>query len=532
MKSKDHRKILSSIDPVIIVLVVVGSIGIILILISTPRGIGVGYDSLFYLSSAENFSHGLGLRWPSGTSEIVPLVHYPPLYPLLLALLSWPGVELVLAARLLACVLFGFNLFLIGFIIYRYTKLAFISLPVVLVAFTSPVLIDIHFEALSEPLFIICLLSSLLLILEYVKSGKRVLLVASAGVTSLACLTRYVGPSIIATGIVSLMLLGSGSVKRRSVDCVIFSGISLIPLSLWYTRNYFLTGSITSRNIVYHPLTYANRRLGIETVTEWVVSNNVRYEDKKIIFLSLGVGLIILFGLAVWNEIRKLDDKSIKPLMAAIRLPILLAVFVMMYCLVLIISLSFIDASTKLDDRILSPLYVVGIIFSFCLIGLFFGKRGRHPLFLSSFLVVIGALIWVNVERSIPIVITMREEGRGFTNQMWQASETITEVRELDLQGAIYSTEALPLYFLTGKTAYSVPERADSILDREIQNYNTKLDTMRRRLEGPSSALVIFSSSFNRVEMPPQSELVDGLVLMKQSKDGSIWIHPDSINQD
>jgi hypothetical protein len=124
----------------------------------------------------------------------------------------------------------------------------------------------------------------------------------------------------------------------------------------------------------------------------------------------------------------------------------------------------------------------------------------------------------------------MREEGRGFTSRLWQNSETVNLVRGLELDGNLYSTEALPLYFLTGRAAYSVPEKTDSISDQQIQSFNSKLITMRRRLEEPGSALIIFTHSFIRVEMPSQSEIVDGLLLLKQGKDGSIWVNPAHIN--
>lgn len=530
MKLKDYQGVFSNVDPVLVLLAIAGIAGVVLVLLITSRGIGVGYDSIFYLSSAENFVRGLGLRWPAGTDELVPLVHYPPLYPLLLAMVYWFGADLVYAAKLLASVLFGFNLFLIGFIIYRYTNLALMAIPAVLIIFTSPVFLDIHLEAMSEPLFLFLLLMLFLLMNEYAKSGRRVMLIASAGVATFACLTRYVGVSIIAAGIVSLLFLGSGLFKRRLTDCILFVGVSLLPLGLWYYRNLILTGTATGRFLVYHPLTYANRRLGIETVTEWIVSHTVSYDVKKILFLCIVAGVVVLFGLVSWKEIRKHGAMSFRLLITAIRFPVMLATFSAMYCLVLYLSLTFVDASTKLNDRILSPLYVVGIIAAFCLIGHLLISMERRLIVLLIILGLMVGMIWLYMDRSIPIIILMYEEGRGFTSRLWQNSETVNLARGLELDGNLYSTEALPFYFLTGKSAYSVPEKADSISDQEIQNYTTKLDTMRRRLKESGSALIIFTHSFIRVEMPSQSEIVDGLLLLKQGKDGSIWVNPAHLN--
>lgn len=42
-----------------------------------PWGIGVGYDSVFYLSAADNLLNGLGLSRLDGYYNVIPLTHYP-----------------------------------------------------------------------------------------------------------------------------------------------------------------------------------------------------------------------------------------------------------------------------------------------------------------------------------------------------------------------------------------------------------------------------------------------------------------------
>jgi hypothetical protein len=130
---------------------------------------------------------------------------------------------------------------------------------------------------------------------------------------------------------------------------------------------------------------------------------------------------------------------------------------------------------------------------------------------------------------SIGLLTSMRNEGNGFTGRTWQSSETVASVRDLDPSGILYSTESLPLYFLTGKPAYWVPERINPLEAREEEDYGEYMDLMRARLKEPDSVLVIFNRSFNRTELPPVEEVIDGLSLLKSTSDGAIYIDPANV---
>jgi len=63
----------------LLILSATGVAGAALILWSTPWGVGIVHDSLFYFSAAENLAFGRGLFWAGGGGELKPLVHFPPL---------------------------------------------------------------------------------------------------------------------------------------------------------------------------------------------------------------------------------------------------------------------------------------------------------------------------------------------------------------------------------------------------------------------------------------------------------------------
>src|SRR5262245_17419589 len=78
--------------------------GICLILIATARyGVGLTPDSACYISVARNLVAGNGLI----PDTSVPFVEWPPLFPLLLALAAWLGLDPIVAARLLNALAFG-----------------------------------------------------------------------------------------------------------------------------------------------------------------------------------------------------------------------------------------------------------------------------------------------------------------------------------------------------------------------------------------------------------------------------------------
>ena len=115
-------------------LLVVPVLGSILCAVATRHGIGIGQDSAAYMGAADNLLHGRGITTPfdlSGSTlspeqvfafyGAVPLVHFPPLYPVSLAAISSAGLSIVSGARWLNAVLMGANLFVFELLVRRFS---------------------------------------------------------------------------------------------------------------------------------------------------------------------------------------------------------------------------------------------------------------------------------------------------------------------------------------------------------------------------------------------------------------------------
>src|SRR5262249_24165991 len=150
--------------------------------------------------------HGL-IAINGAATEAQPLTHYPPLFPAAVASIAMAGVAVETAARWLNSLLFGVNIFLIGFTLTSFAR-ASSWLPVVgsLLALTAPDLLGWHSLALSERLYVCALLTGLLCLLLYFETYERRYLVISALALALCALTRYVGAAAVGAGVIALLV--------------------------------------------------------------------------------------------------------------------------------------------------------------------------------------------------------------------------------------------------------------------------------------------------------------------------------------
>ncbi len=344
-----------------IVLGIFGLAGFALIWFSTPWGIGVGYDSIFYLSAAKNLLSGLGLSRLDGYGDLIPLTHFPPFYSISIAGLSFiGGFEPHTAARILASGYFSFLVGLSGWIIYRYTRSLLACTLGAALILVSPILLDVSLMAMSELPFLVLLLLMVHYLNNYLVGGKKAELIISAVLAALMYLTRYVGLTAVALGGLSLLLFRPRSWGKKAKDLIIFGFVSVIPVLIFYARNWYLTGSMTNRIIAFHPPSVNQIRQGIATISTWLLPARINPTLRLVV---LGLFLITILTLIVFSYLKEgksNDNRTVDE--AAKQFVILMVLYAVIYLVMVVLSLTFFDASTKLNDRILSPVYLVGIL--------------------------------------------------------------------------------------------------------------------------------------------------------------------------
>jgi len=507
-----------------IILVIFGLLSIAVIWISSPWGIGVGYDSIFYLSASDNLLSGSGLTRFDGYGNSIPLTHFPPLYSLTIAGISTiTGFESDLAARILAAVFFGLLVGLSGWLVYRHTRSLLASVFGSTFVLVSPVLLDVSFMAMSELLFLVLLLLMIDFLNKYLLHGNMVELIIAAVFTALMYLTRYVGLTAVALGAVSMLIFQPRTWGKKMKDVIIFVVISLVPIMIFYARNWYLTGSMTNRVISFHPPTINQIKQGISTVSIWLLPGRI---DPTIRLVVLGLFLIMIVTLIVLSYFRDKQNQEDKEHEIGARLLVLLLVlYAIIYIVMVIFSLTYFDASTKLNDRILSPIYLVGIIAG--LITIWNSPWFEEHAILRYGVITICVLFaGINFLRGFDVLNTMRKDGRGFSGKEWNSSETVAALAKMPPDTLLFSNEAFAIYHLAGIPANWIPENYDPVKDQEDENYYKRIGLMRDEIISHNGALVIFNSINKHNVYASINELSRGLSIFQKTDDGAIFTSP------
>jgi hypothetical protein len=491
-------------------------------------GIGISHDSIFYISASENLLNGNGISQIEAGTGIKPLTHFPPLYPLSLSFMGY-FIGVREAADWSASVLFGTNAVLIALVIFQGSMSLWAGLLGGLLALISPLLLDIHFEALSEPLYIATMLTSFILLASFLKHRKSWQLILAAVAASLSYLTRYIGISVLLTGILSLILLYPGTYRTKFRKVSVYGMVAFIPNLIWYVRNYLLTGSLTNRVLAFHPVSQEKLIEGLLSISRWILPGSAP------IGLALGMVAFVALTSTLGFLIKPMDTKTAYRDETVVRVqPILkvIVIYIILYLALLFISLTFFDISTRLDNRILVPFYVMFLMLSIISIQRFL-VTSRLSLRKALLLISAALFAWVliaYVPRSWELIRVMRQEGIGYSSTSWRNSEIIAVLRRLDSGAIIYSNEAFPLYYLTGIEAYGIPEKLDPVKSEEREDFQQGLDIMRERLRNPNSALVVFHQGYLREGMPTLNEIAQGFVIAHESRDGVIFVDPDYLD--
>jgi 4-amino-4-deoxy-L-arabinose transferase-like glycosyltransferase len=496
-----------------------------LVLFATATwGIAVEYDSVFYFSASENWLAGNGLYWPLGGDELEPLTHYPPLYPVLLAAPGVLGIEPEVAARALSALLFGSLAALAGWFLERETGSAWTGLATSSLVVVSPLLLGVHLSAMTEPLFLTLLLLWLIFMMRSLETGSWNMVVLSAAAAGLAFYTRYIGVSLVIAGSVILLVFKPGLWRKRIPQAAGFILISALPALSWIARNQIVSGNITNRSLSFHPPTAIWMTAAASTFSLWLLPDGVNFRLRLLIFTAvvlITVLALLLVIIRAWKEGRALLFRTNPP----VRLAASAALFSAVYPLMLLFSLTFIDASTRLDARILSPVYLAGLLIAVP-VAAHHISTARTPWIGRAAAGVSVLLLLSFTLRSANLVREMRAVGAGFTGREWQNVEIIRAFQEKDLGGLVYSTEPLPLYYLTGRPAYWVPRPRNPVQAAGVEDYPGQLEVMRERLRTPGSMLVILYQSFYHGELAPPETFTGGLIEWVETDDGAIFLDP------
>lgn len=463
----------------------VAMVGMVLVAYATTSGPGLSPDSRGYLQAARFIHQGRGICNINGNGDVVPLTHFAPLYPILLAGFSG-GADPLDRARALGIVIFGINIVLGGLIVFRQSGRSALAgvIGSVLVAISFD-MIRVHVMVWSEPAFVTFMLAAFLLLAEYLNTQKLVWLVTGALAVACAFALRYSGASLVmAMGLVLLLFPGR-TLRRQIADGAIFGAISVLPMLLWIVRNRIEAGNAADRAIAFHPPNWHDIQISLITFVSWLVPVEMNTILAAVIVCI--VALIVLTPIllrARSNEQAPPEDRALRFLLPA---------FASVYLLFLLFSVSFVDAHTPLDYRILSPLYVTLILW---LAALFLRKLSSGIVDRPTrvvIAVVIAGFIGINLGRSSAWARSTSKEGIGFGAKIWRNSPTLAYLAKLPPNTLLYSNAPDLIDFRVNRFAKPVPKVMDPITRKPEKTYVPYLQGLRDDLTAHGGYIVWFN---------------------------------------
>ncbi|NTV30106.1 MAG: glycosyltransferase family 39 protein, partial [Candidatus Omnitrophica bacterium] len=425
---------------------------ILVMVVTAPRGIGMTTDSVVYFQAARYASFGEGFLGFSRRGELEPLLHYPPLYPAVLALGSYLGLDTFGWARLVNSFLFGLNVFLISILAFYITGRRRSALLAGWLALIFVQMVEIHAIALSEPLFLALTLLALGTLMIYVEKGNRRWLMLSALLAGLSMLTRHGGLAVVVAGVLALGTVSRRNSRGRILELAGFLASALALPLLWAWRNVTLSGRATDLHFGFFPAAVTGFWRGIDTISVFLLPASL---PATVRWVALGLFLWALTA-SVLDLVRDLKgEEGQSRLRTAVTV---IGSFLAVYLVgSLLTALLVSDGGIPLDRRILLPLPAALIVLVPALLRRkYFEGISRKIINLRVLLLLL--FLGVMFLRTVQLAKSLYQRGYGYSSRAWTETSLVKTVRTLAEEVPVYSNDPQAFYFYAGRPAILIPQ--------------------------------------------------------------------------
>jgi hypothetical protein len=509
---------------------------------ATAHGPWAFSDSVAYIVSAQNLAHGKGFGLIQASGDFTPLVHYPPLYPLILSVAVLCKIDALTAARWLNVLLFGSLVWMVGVFTYRHTRSAWVCFTSLSVILSCPTLVYVYCGAMSEPLFIVLVMASLSALTAGLACGRRHKLVLAGFLAGLATMTRYTGLAALGTGLIAVVVLGGARPRQRATDAARFLLGGLAPVTVWILGASRMQGASPIRQLTV-PITdiwEASRPLRADLAdTLWRLlpySPHLWRPPYWLVHLAWITTLvsILAVGAVTMQKSRRVRESEGMHGYDPGRLAVLLSCFVLVYIGVLSLAYLFTTPTPDVNERMLSPALIPGWLSGLSAIQAVVHCRPR----LGFLRVVATAVVAGSVLYTAPVagrtIQDLHAEGAGYTSAAWSGSRTVEAARRFDPAVPLITNESAAILLLTGRPAYDIPQMLESMPRPSFDRFgDDRTDSTEEVFRDRGAALIVFDSALDQLRRLygddaslRLADLTLGLDVFARYPDGTIYFYP------
>jgi hypothetical protein len=484
-----------------VALVALAGISAASVLYGTSLGIGLLNDSVNYLRAARGLLDGRGLVVMQAFhyAGAVPMTHWPPLYPLLLAAAGWLGLDMEAFARALHALLLAANVLLVGRFAAAHGGGRAGALFAALLFATSCDVLFVHQIVLTEPLYLFTALLSLSLLARHLES-PRPALVWSAGIAAaLALMTRYVGIAVVGAGGLGLLLLLRQPLAARVRDAIRFGAPTAAALALWTLRNRGIDApSYGEWNESLPALAPLLPPLGA-ALADWVWPFQTELAAWRP-WSALLAALTVVSGLAALALVaagarrpRAGDGDGARDLRPAL----LLALYALLHMAFLYGTvLAFFDAFVP-DTRHLLPAMVALVLALVCVVPPLAAAAPRPKLCALALALAALALIAAHTVRGARYQIAHAQLGFGFREPRYAHSGLIALARSLPAGTPVFTNSQAVAGLARMEDMRFLPAKRWPQRTQPNPDYEAQLRDMERELRERHGVIVVFAGVGN-----------------------------------
>ncbi|MBC8107003.1 MAG: hypothetical protein H7Z14_10475 [Anaerolineae bacterium] len=497
-------------------------------LIATARyGAGLSPDSAVYLQSARQLASGKGFTQlfadPGHPNKVVPVTWFPPAYPALLALGMKLGIDPIQVARYSAAVLLGLYVALATTVVSRATRsMKITAIAALTICITTDQLEAFSF-ALSEPLFNVALLLALIALARFIERPRTILLFAAAICVSIAGMTRYIGLILAPMGALILILSQPRMPPaRRAVQAGLFFLVAIGANIAWFFRNAGAGGTSTGRTIEWHPVNWSHGQALVAVMGRWIAPEFLAPHVWWLIALIVAI-------IAVFTPAAVTEPEAVVPARQPSSIALVFGAFAPTYLLGLALSISWIDAATPIDYRLLSPLVVPLVVLGAIAVHRSRG-RGRFAMVVP---IIAIAMLATNLLRTPSWVWSANRIGGrlAYASIRWEKSPVMRILRDVPSDLPIWTNvpDATSLHARRVDTLIPSGYSRDGKQPRE--DYPAGIESLREWILNNGGAVVLFEGPLRR-SMPKAADLtrdLHELVRIEYLPDAIIWAHPSAV---
>jgi len=413
---------------------------------TSKGGIGLSDDSMSYIDCGRHLLDLEGLRHMDGR----PFHEWPPLIPVMMALPMAFGVSAEAFWGVLYALMFGALVVTVGKVISAMSGNRVLVICGMLMATFSVVMYKLSTILASEMPFALLVTLSLLSLAGYMGSGRRIIYWLCIVLTSLSCMTRYIGVTLIISGSLAMLLLGrEKGLFRRSKDPVIFSVLSSAPTVVFIIRNYALTGTLVGNRYGAQHSIFENLVRVYVDISHWLVPDALPFMFWVPLSVVMLGPILCLNGYGAIEALKRPAEN---------KLFLVLSSFVLTYMAFLLISATGVGFD-PLSDRFYSPVLIPLIITTF--ISIDKALKGRsaieHPARRKPSACVKRAVAIVLVLAMAGSIASVGEEvlydlenGAGVYGTEWRRSSLLSDLRDEPYVGEYYSNYPNQVHYFSG----------------------------------------------------------------------------------